>query len=317
MMQTRWSIARKIHAYVFDDNRLKRIKKHQFNWRVRSGDSNHAVVPIKRRRLTACAKAEKSCITENSSGGLGSDKLRFSQSSSFLVANKNVCDPISHQQNESSTDFSTDRSVEENKEKSICNGNYQYTYDYSAPNDDEVVIMTKEKYEWLLQRLDQADKLEGKILQILCNALPVLGFGLGKNGIFDEKLQNSRFWNCHISPGEISPFPRHWFALAKVSRKFPENTALVRHFTAFCSPWRKCPGAFRLMLAFGSPWRVAFLVEFRLASGEDSCPGALVVHSGEGFGPDECFNHSKAVRASVLFGTTCIFASIEKSKVLS
>ena len=155
------------HAYVFDDNRLKRIKKHQFNWRVRSCDSNHAAVPIKRRRLTACAKAEKSCIIENSSGGLGSDKLRFSRSSSFLVANKNVCDPISHQQNESSTDFSTDRSVEENKEKSICNGNYQYRSGYSAPNDDEVVILTKAKHEWLLQRLDRADKLEGKILQIL------------------------------------------------------------------------------------------------------------------------------------------------------
>ena len=94
------------HAYVFDDNRLKRIKKHQFNWRVRSGDSNHAAVPIKRRRLTACANAEKSRIIVNSSRGLGSDK--------------NVCDPISHQQNESSTDFPTDRSVEENKEKSIC-----------------------------------------------------------------------------------------------------------------------------------------------------------------------------------------------------
>ncbi|KEH16697.1 chromo domain protein [Medicago truncatula] len=30
-------------------------------------------------------------------------------------------------------------------------------------------------------------------------------------------------------------------------------------------------------------------------SREDSCPGTLVVHSGEGFGPDECFNHSKAL----------------------
>jgi len=46
-------------------------------------------------------------------------------------------------------------------------GNYQYTSGYSARNDDEVVILTKAKYEWLLQRLDRADTLEGKILQIL------------------------------------------------------------------------------------------------------------------------------------------------------
>ncbi|PNX87245.1 hypothetical protein L195_g043332, partial [Trifolium pratense] len=49
------------HTYVFDDDvSLKRIAKHQFNRRVRSGDSTDAVVPIKRRRLTDCAKSEKS-----------------------------------------------------------------------------------------------------------------------------------------------------------------------------------------------------------------------------------------------------------------
>ncbi|MCH82484.1 putative homeodomain transcription factor superfamily protein, partial [Trifolium medium] len=101
------------HAYEFDDNRLKRIIKHQFNRRVRSSDSNLSAIPIKRRRLTACAKAEKSRIIENSSGGLGSDKLGFSRSSSFPDANKNVCDPISHQQNGSSTAFSANKIVEE------------------------------------------------------------------------------------------------------------------------------------------------------------------------------------------------------------
>ncbi|RHN49265.1 putative transcription regulator Homeodomain-LIKE family [Medicago truncatula] len=104
-----------------DNNRLTRIIKHQFNQRVRSGDSNHAAVPIKRRKLTACVKSEKSRIVENSSGCLG-----FSRSSSFLDANQNVCGPVSHQQNENSTS-SADRSVEEDDRKSIINNSYQRT----------------------------------------------------------------------------------------------------------------------------------------------------------------------------------------------
>jgi hypothetical protein len=37
----------------------------------------------------------------------------------------------------------------------------------SAANDDEVVILTKAKYERLLQSAEKVDKLEGKLLQIL------------------------------------------------------------------------------------------------------------------------------------------------------
>ncbi|PNY08978.1 hypothetical protein L195_g005520 [Trifolium pratense] len=37
----------------------------------------------------------------------------------------------------------------------------------SAPNDDEVVILTKAKYERLLQSAEKVDKLEEKLLQIL------------------------------------------------------------------------------------------------------------------------------------------------------
>ncbi|KAK2365034.1 arginine-glutamic acid dipeptide repeat protein [Trifolium repens] len=109
-------------ANVLDDNRLKRIIKNQFNQRVRSGNSNHLAVPIKRRRLTACAKAEERRIVENFSGAKGSDKLGFSLSSSFPDSNKNVCDPIGHQQNGSSTAFSTKRIVEENSNNYQCTG---------------------------------------------------------------------------------------------------------------------------------------------------------------------------------------------------
>ncbi|XP_073221759.1 uncharacterized protein [Cicer arietinum] len=113
------------HTYAFDDNQLKRMIKHQFNRRVRSGDSNHAALPVKRRRLTACVKAEKNRIIENSSGSLRSEKLEISQFSSFPDANKNVCDPVSHQQNGCSTASSADRRAEEVNEKSILNNSYQ------------------------------------------------------------------------------------------------------------------------------------------------------------------------------------------------
>jgi hypothetical protein len=116
------------HTSVFDDNRMKRIIKHEFNQRVISGDSTHAAVPIKRRRLTACVKAEKSHITENSSVGLGSDKLGFSRSSSFRDANQNVCHSVSYQQQQQKGSFTAslaDRSVEENNEKSILKDCYQ------------------------------------------------------------------------------------------------------------------------------------------------------------------------------------------------
>jgi hypothetical protein len=106
------------HTYVFDDDdRLKRIAKHQFHRRVRSGDSTHAYVPIKRRRLTDCAKSEKIRIIENSSGGSGSEKLEFSPYSSFQDGNQNGRDPVSHQQNGNPTS-SADKSVEVDNEKS-------------------------------------------------------------------------------------------------------------------------------------------------------------------------------------------------------
>ncbi|PNY04378.1 hypothetical protein L195_g000799, partial [Trifolium pratense] len=246
---------------VLDDNRLKRIIKYHFNRRVRTGHSNHVAVPIKRRRLTACAKAEERRIVENSSGGKGSDKLGFSLSSSFPDSNKNVCDPISHQQNGSSTAFSTERNVKENNEMNIHNGSYQCTFEAkrtkvcrlmnwlikdedseyyqklrefeykkatrnnlnqvvlqkhqkslanevnretdgaviktkqadgastsSAPNDDEVVILTKAKYERLLQSAEKVDKLEEKLSQIL-NLLQQ------RNIVISDEL-TTQMYNC-------------------------------------------------------------------------------------------------------------------------
>ena len=96
-----------------DDDQLKRTIKHQFCRRARS---NLAVHPTKRRRLTACVKAETSRILENSSGGLTSEKLGVSQSSCFPDANKNAGDPVSHEQKVSSVSSSAEGSAEEKNE---------------------------------------------------------------------------------------------------------------------------------------------------------------------------------------------------------
>jgi len=106
---------------VSNDNQLKSAVKHQFSRRARSDHCNQTVLPIKRRRLTACAKAATSRAIKNSSGGLESENLAFSQSSSFQDSNQNVCDSVSLQPNGSSITTPVDRSVEVNKEESILN----------------------------------------------------------------------------------------------------------------------------------------------------------------------------------------------------
>ncbi|KAK7344241.1 hypothetical protein VNO77_13625 [Canavalia gladiata] len=104
---------------VCDDNQQKGTIKHKFSRRARSGHSNVAVPPIKRRRLTACAKAETSRILDKSSGGLGSEKLGFSQSSCFPDANKKAGDTVSHKQDVTLASSSAEGGVELNNGKSF------------------------------------------------------------------------------------------------------------------------------------------------------------------------------------------------------
>ncbi|XP_057439373.1 uncharacterized protein LOC130731181 [Lotus japonicus] len=106
---------------VSEDNQLKRTIKHRFSRRAISGHSNQAALPTKRRRLTACVKAEASRVADNSSGGLGSTKPAFSLSSSFLDAK--ILDPVSHQGNGNLIASSADKSVEDYHEESILNDN--------------------------------------------------------------------------------------------------------------------------------------------------------------------------------------------------
>ncbi|XP_028780890.1 uncharacterized protein LOC114737151 [Neltuma alba] len=76
-------------ASVSDDKQLKKIVKQQFSRRARSGHSTHAAPPIKRRRLTACAKAETSRILEVSSEDSKSEKPGLSQPSSLPEDSQN------------------------------------------------------------------------------------------------------------------------------------------------------------------------------------------------------------------------------------
>ncbi|CAJ1960846.1 unnamed protein product [Sphenostylis stenocarpa] len=98
---------------VSNDNKLKRAIKHQFSRRERSGHSNHAVVPIKKRRLAACSKAETSHIIVNSSGDSGSEKMAFSLTK--------VADRVCSQKNGSLIPSSDEKSLVENNKESILN----------------------------------------------------------------------------------------------------------------------------------------------------------------------------------------------------
>ncbi|KAK7397198.1 hypothetical protein VNO78_18365 [Psophocarpus tetragonolobus] len=98
---------------VPSDNQLKRTIKHKFSRRGRSGHSNHAVLPTKRRRLTACAKADTSHIIENSSANLGSEEVAFSI--------ENVEDPVSCGKKGCIIPSLAEKSVEDNSEESILN----------------------------------------------------------------------------------------------------------------------------------------------------------------------------------------------------
>lgn len=124
---------------VSKGDQLKRTTKHQCSQRARSGHSNLAVPPIKRRRLTACVKAETSRIQVNSPGGSGSKKPGLSQSSCFPDTNNNAGDPVSHQQDASSVSCSAEGSVEENDE-----GSFLKTAQVPLkPEDSEMMAMVK------------------------------------------------------------------------------------------------------------------------------------------------------------------------------
>ncbi|KAL2336777.1 hypothetical protein Fmac_011223 [Flemingia macrophylla] len=106
---------------VFEDNQQMKTIKQQFSRRARSDHCNHTVIPVKRRRLAACAKADTSDVIDNSLGGLEYDNSAFSQSSSFTDSHQNFSDQVSHQPNESLVASPADTSAEVNNEKIILN----------------------------------------------------------------------------------------------------------------------------------------------------------------------------------------------------
>ncbi|KAF7817909.1 putative homeodomain transcription factor superfamily protein [Senna tora] len=106
-------------TFKSDAKLLKKIMKQQSGPTARSGQSNNAAPPIKRRRLTACAMAETSRILEISSGDLGSEKPAFSRSSSFPEANKKSGNQVSHKQNVCFVASPAEEVVEDDKKGSF------------------------------------------------------------------------------------------------------------------------------------------------------------------------------------------------------
>ncbi|KAJ7977960.1 Arginine-glutamic acid dipeptide repeat protein [Quillaja saponaria] len=124
---------------VANDKPVKRTIKHQFSRRSKSGQSNYAAAPIiKRRRLTACVKAETSRMTQNSAEGLALEKGgRCQPLNSQEASRKANCQP-SPQLSVSLIASSAERSLEEEENKGIlqkeCSG-----MDYSKIGNCEPV----------------------------------------------------------------------------------------------------------------------------------------------------------------------------------
>lgn len=81
-------------ATMSDDRQPKRTIKHQFSRRVKSGQSDYVAPAIKRRKLTACAKAEKNRIVENVSEGMGSKQMGLCLALKSPDAIKNVSSQV-------------------------------------------------------------------------------------------------------------------------------------------------------------------------------------------------------------------------------
>ncbi|KAK9292068.1 hypothetical protein L1049_020023 [Liquidambar formosana] len=110
-------------ANTSDDKQSRMTIKHQFSRRVKSGNPNHLAPLIKRRRLTACAKADTSRSMENLLMGPRSKQEESGRMLELQDANNNVVSHVDPSQEKgSSLSSSAGVSVEESSEW-ILNGN--------------------------------------------------------------------------------------------------------------------------------------------------------------------------------------------------
>ncbi|XP_062084780.1 uncharacterized protein LOC133790944 [Humulus lupulus] len=75
---------------ISGEKHLKKTVLHQFKRRSKSGHSDYVVPLIKRRRLTACAKAKTPDLSQNGSLGLGSKQMELQRTTKSRETIKNI-----------------------------------------------------------------------------------------------------------------------------------------------------------------------------------------------------------------------------------
>ncbi|KAF4355155.1 hypothetical protein G4B88_027027 [Cannabis sativa] len=78
------------NSSISGEKHLKKTVLHQFKRRSKSGHSDYAVPLIKRRRLTACAKAKAPDHSQNGSLGLGSKQIELQRTTKSPETIKNI-----------------------------------------------------------------------------------------------------------------------------------------------------------------------------------------------------------------------------------
>lgn len=110
------------NTIMADEKHSEKTILHQFSRRAKSGHPSYIGPLIKRRRLTACAKAETSHLTENCSRVLGSKRMEILETVNLADASKNAISSGPQEKGSSITSVAED-SPEEKSSFGILGGN--------------------------------------------------------------------------------------------------------------------------------------------------------------------------------------------------
>ncbi|XP_048324404.2 uncharacterized protein LOC107411936 isoform X1 [Ziziphus jujuba] len=110
------------NAMMADEKHSEKTILHQFSRRAKSGHPSYIGPLVKRRRLTACAKAETSHLTENCSRGLGSKRMEIHETVNSPNASTNVISSGPQEKGSSITSVTED-SPEKKSSFGILGGN--------------------------------------------------------------------------------------------------------------------------------------------------------------------------------------------------
>lgn len=119
------------NTMMADENHSEKTILQQFSRRAKSGHPSYIGPLLKRRRLTACVKAETSHVTENCSHGLGSKRRQFGTMSS-PDASKNAISSRPQEKRSSNTSVA-EEGPEEERSFGILGGNC-----FGVPTSQEI-----------------------------------------------------------------------------------------------------------------------------------------------------------------------------------